>query len=673
MTVEVPVRIRLTGIPELDAQIGEISKKMVAGFAFIELGTKLFEFTKKGIEDFQAEALASAKLTNALGFQSKALEELAKTLSKGTLYKEKDIKAAEGSLALYVKSEAQIKKLTPAVLDMAEALGMDLESAAKLIGRSFESNVKTIGRTGISIDGAAGSAKRLESIMKGLNERFGGSAKAMSDSQGEMAQFGKNIEEIGKAIGGELIPVLNYWSAAFIKIKDSWVDLLGLAAKDKISDTLQKQVKYQSDSVKVLTALKSGTKEAYDVINSELAKYNDQIANSQKLYPAQILEAKSNRDHFLQLAELIKSSGNNATEAEEKVKKFIGMINKSEEEKPNKEKKAVTIVDMSSHKEKIENLQKELEERLKLIHDWDDKELFEVQDHTAVRIAQDKEMHEELVKEDERFYRLLNEANRIMDEGVNKKQLQKTTEGRNKLLQDEQRKHMKIMLEVYGKGSTEVTALEAMQSKERVEFAKKEMEQKIGFGLQYASTTIGLIDQIATATKANAQVMKRIKEGEAIISAARGALGVIENSGEFIGNFGPIAGPIAMGAEIALMVALASAQISQIESAKMAYGGIVRGGTPGIDSVPAMLMPGELVYNPAHPNPAVASMISNSTSNSTNHLHVHGPQITIQGNADQKTISKISQATHEATVKGVSQALRTLQARGKVSGITLYN
>ena len=167
--------------------------------------------------------------------------------------------------------------------------------------------------------------------------------------------------------------------------------------------------------------------------------------------------------------------------------------------------------------------------------------------------------------------------------------------------------------------------------------------------------------------------MKRIKEGEAIISAARGALGVIENSGEFIGNFGPIAGPIAMGAEIALMVALASAQISQIESAKMAYGGIVRGGTPGIDSVPAMLMPGELVYNPAHPNPAVASMISNSTSNSTNHLHVHGPQITIQGNADQKTISKISQATHEATVKGVSQALRTLQARGKVSGITLYN
>jgi hypothetical protein len=180
----------------------------------------------------------------------------------------------------------------------------------------------------------------------------------------------------------------------------------------------------------------------------------------------------------------------------------------------------------------------------------------------------------------------------------------------------------------------------------------------------YAEITLSSLSSIAEATKANSQVKRRIAEGEAIISGGKAALGVIENSGQFISTFGPVAGPILMGVELAGIIAEAVVQVQKIESAKMKYGGVVTGGTPGQDSVPAMLMPGEVVYNPANPNSALASIIGSSTTNNAGNVHIHmGGAVSIQGSPSRGDLKTIQ----DHIDKGVTKALRRAQNLGKVN------
>jgi hypothetical protein len=120
-----------------------------------------------------------------------------------------------------------------------------------------------------------------------------------------------------------------------------------------------------------------------------------------------------------------------------------------------------------------------------------------------------------------------------------------------------------------------------------------------------------------------------------------------------------------MGVELAGIIAEAVYQVQQIESAKMAYGGIARGGTPGVDSIPAMLMPGEVVYNPAHPNPALASMIGGGMSNSNNQqtTHIHMAPIVVNGNVSKSTAAEIGRVTQKALIS----ALKEAQVNGNVT------
>lgn len=174
--------------------------------------------------------------------------------------------------------------------------------------------------------------------------------------------------------------------------------------------------------------------------------------------------------------------------------------------------------------------------------------------------------------------------------------------------------------------------------------------------------SLGALDKIAEASHANAQVMKRIKEAEAIDSGASAAIKALDN---------PI--PILKWIDYGAVIAATAAQVAIIEGQHMWNGGIVQGGTQGRDSVPTMLAPGELVYNPAAPNAGIASMITNNNNSSDTHMHVYGPTINVNGSVSQKTLDSISQTTQRATNRALKSGIRQLQSSGKLSGITLHN
>jgi hypothetical protein len=235
---------------------------------------------------------------------------------------------------------------------------------------------------------------------------------------------------------------------------------------------------------------------------------------------------------------------------------------------------------------------------------------------------------------------------------------QKTEHGRLKLLLNNQ----KLEMAAFKAHGGDLTAIEKEQAEERLRFAIAEAQQKVNTGAYYADMTIKSLETIAEATHANATVRKRIQQGAALVDGARAVMGGWSAASQLqpypVMLAAGIASTVLIGAETA-------AQIAIIEQQKMAYGGVVTGGTAGQDSVPAMLMPGEIVYNPAHPNPALASIIGgSSTTNNNGNVNIHmSGAVVVQGSPSRYDLKLIQ----DHIDKGVTKALQKAQIMGKLN------
>ncbi|GEM_PF-5805146 len=143
---------------------------------------KFINFTKKSIELYFKQEAAEKRLTIAYRKNAQALIDYAAALQQKTAYGDEDIIEAEALIAAFIREEDSIKKLTKATLDLAAAKGMDLKTAADLLTKSVASGTNALSRYGLEIKGAAGSAERLESAVKAVNDAFGGQAAAQLDT-----------------------------------------------------------------------------------------------------------------------------------------------------------------------------------------------------------------------------------------------------------------------------------------------------------------------------------------------------------------------------------------------------------------------------------------------------------------------------------------------------------
>jgi hypothetical protein len=236
--------------------------------------------------------------------------------------------------------------------------------------------------------------------------------------------------------------------------------------------------------------------------------------------------------------------------------------------------------------------------------------------------------------------------------------------------EDKQREeqHRKWVVESHAWAHNELASFHEKQLKETEEHNKKMLMEYMEFGEKYGQSIGAAIGKgkegQKEALQATLDMGIEFLEKLALQAVAANAL-------QDITTHGFIYGAIEAAVEGALIEGVATAAKSQI--GHMANGGVVTGGIPGVDSVPAVLMPGEIVYNPARPNPALANMITSSTTSGDTHVHIQGPTIHIAGSVDSKTVASVSQATAMATKTAVHQALRQLQSDNKISGVTIRN
>lgn len=707
MAAEVPVTIRLKGAEDVINGFKNIQSAMVSAFSIGIVSS----FAKKGLEEYSKLRSASNSLAESLGYQSEGLIKLAGAYSKASKYTDDQIIKGEALLSTYTKNENQIKQLLPSLLNLAARTG-DINTAARLLGMSFEKGSPILSKYGINVIGLAGSQERLNSICNKTTAALGNQAKAEYEAMNPLDKMKKNFDDISRSLGAAINPEVEKFAKIlsdnqgnlehFAKFIGDNIDIIALTAiatgiaaaapiivgqMRVIATGLQTQPWYAlATAIGIATiALSDWIEKQADEKIAKASQASLDMAKQSRQYAE--LNAESLKNQLKSKEKTIalftqegKTLSMTREEAEKLLKVYereiviFGNYEKSllgqpvkkpkttgeeETESTIKEfEKAYDLGKKFADEARIENEKRAArtaEYNLKKFEDENNDKQKEIEKYNKELEDKNAERNKRLIREDARAAAEYKKGIEVLST-AEIKQLQKTESGRMALLKKQQRDELNLAR----KTGKDITALEREQAEERAALSKWENEQKIQGMINTADNVLGALGKIGEASKAQAETMKRIKEGEAIVAGASAAVKALDN---------PV--PVLKWIDFAAVVASTIAQIAIIENAKFAYGGIVTGGTKGQDSVPAMLMPGEIVYNPAHPNPALASMITNNTTTTNNseasNVHIGGTTIVVQGGTDKKALRAISDVSERAIIT----ALRKAQNIGKVSATGL--
>lgn len=166
---------------------------MIGAGGILQAMNTLSTLAQRGYQESRQLSNTSVQLAAALGYHSDALKRQREEMDATLAVEKQDTAAAQLRLANYIKDENQIRRLIPAVIDLARAKGIDLAAAADQVARAIADDSGELGRYKIILEGARGSTERVDSAIAGLTERFGGNAKAIADNMNWLEKFGKNL------------------------------------------------------------------------------------------------------------------------------------------------------------------------------------------------------------------------------------------------------------------------------------------------------------------------------------------------------------------------------------------------------------------------------------------------------------------------------------------------
>lgn len=134
--------------------------------------------------------------------------EQADALAKVTLFGDEQIIQAQSSFQQQARNVTLTKEATTAILDFAQAQGIDAAQAAEVVGKSVGTSTNALARYGIEVDKNASQAEKLQQVMTGLSAKFGGQAEAATNGLGALQMLSKSVGELFEQLGARLAPVI---------------------------------------------------------------------------------------------------------------------------------------------------------------------------------------------------------------------------------------------------------------------------------------------------------------------------------------------------------------------------------------------------------------------------------------------------------------------------------
>jgi hypothetical protein len=223
------------------------------------------------------------QLSASLGYFSGVLIEQAEALERTNYVHAEEIMGAQQRLSLYIHEESQLQKLTPAILNLAKAKGIDLVSAANMVAVAYSRGENAankdeaqVGRLGITFEKTGNAEKDVAALTDALNEKFGTQAKAVADSLDGWDKLGFKIGEVTKIIGLAIFGVsqneqkFNQYNTALKAVVQEEItlnQLRGEGAKQWRLDVVQNVIDKQKEIIKNYQDEQTAAKDAAAATN----------------------------------------------------------------------------------------------------------------------------------------------------------------------------------------------------------------------------------------------------------------------------------------------------------------------------------------------------------------------------------------------------------------------
>ena len=210
------------GLAGMAAQLGSKALGAVTDF----VGGSIEEASQWNSVFAQTQAVV-ASTGEAAGLTAAEMGEMASAMSASagqSLFSDDAILGAQNVLATFTNIKGEnFGSATQSILDMSQALGMDLDSAAMQVGKALNDPVAglaALSRSGVQFTAdqeamikamveAGNVAGAQEIMMAELNTQFGGSASAAVDTYaGQQVVLKEKFADIQQTLGTALMPIL---------------------------------------------------------------------------------------------------------------------------------------------------------------------------------------------------------------------------------------------------------------------------------------------------------------------------------------------------------------------------------------------------------------------------------------------------------------------------------
>lgn len=641
---------------DLENQLNKVAT--ISGVAFAALTAEIYLSVKAFEEGAVASRELSTALQNQGIYTAKLSEqykEYADTVKAATGIDDDAITKAQAVAQTYLGQTKITKELTFAIADLGASMGGDLNAAAEKIGRTIGTTTNAFAKQGLQLSETATEAERTARVMEFVQAKAGGLAADLNKAGGYASSVSVAFGDLQKAIGARFAPAVEFGrqkiAAFFDAISNNpvLVDIIAsLITAGAVIAGLATAVAIAIPAFTALTAAMAAFGVASNValagipaaiglvvaaltymalnwdatvarvrsILAGLATFTSEVFNG----ISKILQGALDGFNTDKMAEGWKQISQAASKAkDDSVKTFqeITASQTAELEKQDQQKKVFADKEAAKKREHQANLvaiEKATLELLTLQNEYASQAQIDLktkeievlkaldQEKSAAEIQLLKERRDQILAlEDEQkaedlerlvaFEQLKAETKAELDQ----QNIQVSADLRDAQLQQ---------LQAQAQSEADIERqLQADILTRRTNARNQELLDRKKYGVAIAlinqAITSEEVKGVADASKdlvalqqSKNQTLKEIGKAAAVaditISTAQAAMRIYTGFATI-----PIVGPALGVAGAAAAVAFGAERISQVTSA--ADGGEITGGVPGKDSVPAMLMPGELV------------------------------------------------------------------------------
>ncbi len=624
------------------------------------------------IQAMQNQGIYSDELIESYKKQADALQKL-------TGIDDDVIIKAQAILQGLIGNQVITQELTQSILDLSVAKQMDLNSTAELIGKGISGHTTALQKLDIEIDAHLDKEERTAKIIEIVNTRFGDQAAAANQGLGGITGLKNAFGNLQEAIGEQFAPaielVIRTLTAFFQEVKEHElvmqlagslilagtamagltlvVGLGGLAwlkytaaieAAGIATGAMEIAVKSLVGAtglgllLLVLAEVYSNWGNNLNIMNSVFEAFADNVSAVgaglgkvlSGVFSYDLTKIKAGLTEVKDaIAEGYDSIAETVLNKEEKIAKIsqeqqekkaaLAAIANAQEVEKEARKNDVLITEQELFLAKINNASQELIklktdelETLKAIQDVKNADVIkELQAHLEeVQGVQDLANQLNTSKQQELFsvllagntaYQAMDKANQALFVQQNQQQLINSLETK------------KTMEQTYAlqKVNEDVARRAKFLSDEKqfgAAYAAINQEMHSTIVSQYQTAFGDLAEMVDSKNKALKEIGKAAAIANIVIKTAEAAMNVFAAFSTI-----PIVGPALGIAAAGVVIAYGAEKVDRVTAA--ADGGLITGGIPGMDSVRALLTPGELVV-PKQNYEEVVSSVANSRSGS---------------------------------------------------------